>query len=125
MSSWYGGEFDAILRCLRKSSPTELPCSVRTVDEAAMDALQKFHQDEEYPWLGVTEPMFMNCDKVRNWRISIARGLDMDLANETLIHEWAHCIDQEKNGLATVEYHRRSWGEEYARIYKTIHGKGN
>jgi len=37
---------------------------------------------------------------------------------DTLLHEWAHALDQSENGVIDDEPHRDSWGVAYARVWR-------
>jgi len=38
---------------------------------------------------------------------------------DTLLHEWAHAVDQVDNGADDdMHPHRKSWGEAYAKVWR-------
>tara|TARA_R100001594_G_scaffold37494_3_gene67856 strand:+ start:10905 stop:11165 length:261 start_codon:yes stop_codon:yes gene_type:complete len=55
-----------------------------------------------------------------SFKIIISRELSRVAAIDTLIHEYAHCLDHLENGLSKKD-HRNSWGSCYARCYRAVH----
>jgi hypothetical protein len=49
--------------------------------------------------------------------LQIERDLDGQALLDTLLHEWAHALDIERNGLGR-EPHRNSWGIAYAQVWR-------
>lgn len=60
---------------------------------------------------------FERAGVIRDFRIEISTHLDCRASLETLLHEWAHAMDQDKYGIAR-EPHRASWGKCYAVLWK-------
>lgn len=106
MPSHYGALFDEILQRLRSGGLTERPVRVRTVTAAP---LKKHHGCTVY-------------GDYCGGKIRIARGLSMELAIETLIHEFAHHVDQH-DGMTCREDHRDSWGKSYAKCFRAVYGR--
>ncbi len=105
--SYFGLTFDRTLRFLRASFPSVAPVRVRTVRLKDRDG----------------DATFMEGGY---WRIRVARDLAQGAAIDTIIHEWAHIIDLERNGWPKNPdnhsyLHRNSWGEVYAGIYRAFH----
>ncbi len=108
MASTYGKKFDRVLRRLRKECPLVTPISVRTAD-LSKDKL-----------CGLCTAYFDDDDKkICKFVLHINRGMELSTAVDTLLHEWAHAMDKEANGLPT-EPHRNSWGECYARCWRVF-----
>jgi hypothetical protein len=49
--------------------------------------------------------------------IEIDSSLSKLTAIDTLLHEWAHALDQDLHGVA-IEPHRDSWGECFAKVWR-------
>ena len=58
-------------------------------------------------------------NRIKSFTIEIVRGLPFDTAMDTLLHEWAHAVDQIDNGADDdMHPHRKSWGEAYAKVWR-------
>lgn len=55
--------------------------------------------------------------KIRRFVLEINSDMSQLTAIDTLLHEWAHALDQSLNGLSR-EPHRNSWGECYAKVWR-------
>jgi len=113
MASYYGSVFDNALRKLRHEYPLPSAVVVRTCKPSVYKALTvKKHVDTE-------SVGFAECDgSLRS--IYIIRGLNIENAVDTLVHEWAHLCDWLENGFGR-EDHRDSFGKWYSRCYRVIH----
>ncbi len=105
MASHYGLKFDRVLRALR----TE--CAVREPVQVVTKSLK-------------TQKMCGCCltyksgnGKITNFRIEIDNELSWLTAIDSLLHEWAHAMDQSRYGSFS-EPHRASWGRCYARVWR-------
>jgi len=58
-----------------------------------------------------------NDGSIIRFVIEVDTHLSALSAIDTLLHEYAHALDQELNGVA-VEAHRASWGVCYAQIWR-------
>lgn len=105
MASFYGRKFDAVLRKLRQFCPSEHPVKVVTAD---------LRKDK----LCGSCVAYITADgQITRFLIEIARDNSEATAVDTLLHEWAHVLDKEANGLPS-EPHRNSWGEYYAKVWR-------
>lgn len=120
---YYGADFRLALRNLRKHCP--VPTVVRTVPHSVLLKYHQTHPDEMDIYGDCLD--ISKVDKTgsplktkRLWRIRIARGRNESEAIETLVHEWAHALDEYHNG-PSVEEHRQSWGEFYSIAYRVVY----
>lgn len=114
MPTHYGGEFDEVLRSLRKHAPPIYPVRVETVPARKMPK----HHEDETPIDGDATAYFLD-GVLTHHRIRVSRGLHN--AIDVLVHEWAHMLDNEDNGhWVKGDGHRNTWGEIYARLYRII-----
>lgn len=115
MASHYGELFDAALRRLRLANLLTLPVSVKTVEPPLVDGGVRL--------CGSCEPLFDNDDEdfIVGFKIVIERNLHLDLAVDTLVHEWAHAMDLEMQGTRWRKAHRNTWGNSYAKAYRAVH----
>ena len=68
---------------------------------------------------------FNRRKRVIRFTIDIVRGLEVETAVDTLLHEWAHAVDQMENGDAKDEdAHRDSWGAAYAKAWRAFTDEG-
>jgi len=111
MASRYGKKFDQLLRDLRRECPLEAPIKVITCD------LRK-------------AKLCGNCiayltprGKIERFVIEIDKNIPYVTAIDTLLHEWAHAMDKEANGIPS-EPHRNSWGVCYARVWRVYINSG-
>lgn len=105
MASFYGQKFDRILRGLRKGCPVKTPLKVVTKNLSG----QKL--------CGACIAYVSPQGEIRKFVIQIDRNKSILTAIDTLLHEWAHALDKEANGIP-IEPHRQSWGECYARVWR-------
>ena len=101
----FAKRFYQILRRIREHASPDIPVSVKTVSAGE---LKRHH----------------GCDVWGDARIGdgkatirINRKQSTDSAIDTLIHEWAHVIDQSANPNIR-DLHRDSWGVAYASVYR-------
>jgi len=105
--SSYGKKFDKVLRKLREEIPLDPPLKVVTVPQNKIKGLCGYVLIEE-------EPI--------SFKIVISKELSRVAAIDTLIHEYAHCLDFLVNGDCR-KHHRNSWGVCYARCYRFVNGE--
>lgn len=106
MPSYFGKKFDNALRRLRQQLPLGAPLTVSTVPPekiAGLCGLCWIHED----------PV--------SFKVEVSRGLSEVAAIDTLIHEYAHCLDHLVNGMESRKHHRNSWGVCYAKCYRVVH----
>lgn len=114
MSSYYGKKFDKVVRNLKKRAPLPVPVSVRTFPKLKCDesgALLYGHCVATLNYRG----------KIESFEIAIVRGLPLDTAIDTLLHEWAHAVDQIENGSGCG--HGPKWGAAYAKMWRLYTGE--
>ena len=112
MGSIYGQKFDKAIRDLRKKVPLPVSAKVKTrknlMCQETGDALY-----------GQCTAHVNSRGRVKRFTIEISRDLPLDVAVDTLLHEWAHAIDQIENGADDDAHpHRDSWGVAYAKIWR-------
>ena len=107
MPSSYGKKFDKVLRKLRKEIPLDAPLKVVTVPQGKIKGLCGYALIEEEP---------------TSFKIVISKELSKVAAIDTLIHEYAHCLDF-LTGNDCRKHHRNSWGVCYAKCYRVAHGE--
>ena len=105
MASRYGKKFDKVLRDLRKECPIEAPIRVVTKDLGKAKLC------------GCCIAYLRPSGKIERFVIEIDKAMSIAMAIDTLLHEWAHALDKEANGIP-MEPHRNSWGECYARVWR-------
>ena len=105
MPSYFGKKFDRSLRRLRQGLPLGAPLDVKTVRPAKIAGLCGLCWIHEDP---------------TSFVIEVSRELSEVAAIDTLIHEYAHCLDHEQNGDSRKE-HRNSWGVAFAKCYRVVH----
>jgi hypothetical protein len=110
----YGPVFQRLLRLLRREEPLQARLQVRFTFGNPPDA--------DDPCLGLHIVYYEDGD-ILSHIIYIRRGLSLDLALNTLLHEYAHALDNEENGVNSRISHRASWGRIYARLYNLHHGR--
>lgn len=69
------------------------------------------------PGCGYCE-VFTQQDKVCEYVIHVRESRIVILMIETFIHEWAHVLDIDKNGIYRKHAHRASWGVQYAKLWQ-------
>lgn len=57
----------------------------------------------------------------KRWIITIHPKQSIDSAVDTLLHEWAHCLQDEREPKSKI-HHTDLWGELYAQLYRGFHG---
>lgn len=105
MASSYGYRFDSVLRELRKVCPVSIPIKVVT------KSLGK------HKLCGCCNAYLTPTGEIARFLIEIDNSMSQQSAVDSLLHEWAHALDQEENGIP-LEPHRSSWGECYARVWR-------
>jgi hypothetical protein len=105
MVSHYGIKFDHVHRLLIRHCPLSTPIKVVTKD------LSEFKQ------CGNCTTYLNPNGSISKFVLAIDRGLGLCSAIDTLLHEWAHAMDSEANGVPT-ECHRNTWGECYAKTWR-------
>ncbi len=107
MASRYGKKFDKVYRMLRKECPLASPIRLVTKDltkEKLCGCCTTYIDDDGH---------------IKKFVIEIDRNMSVLTAIDTLLHEWAHALDYEANGIPH-EPHRNSWGELYAKVWRTF-----
>jgi len=104
--SHFGKRFDNALRRLRQGLPLGVPLEVKTVPPEKIAGLCGLCWTFEDP------------DK---FEVQVSRELSILAAVDTLIHEYAHCLDHVVNGTDSRKEHRNSWGVAYAKCYRAVH----
>ena len=110
MASRYGKKFDRVLRQLREECPIKTPIKVQTKDLS------------KEKLCGCCIAYLSEKGKIEKFVIEIDRNMPVPTAIDTLLHEWAHAMDKEANGIP-LEPHRNSWGECYAKTWRVYLGK--
>jgi hypothetical protein len=105
MASRYGSKFDKVLRELRKECPISVPIRVTTKDLTGEKLC------------GCCTAYLSQKGVIENFVIEIDADMPVATAIDTLLHEWAHAMDKQSNGIP-MEPHRNSWGECYARVWR-------
>ena len=103
--SRHGQKFDRALKRLRREIPLGAELKVRTVKPENFKGLCGLC------WIH---------DDPTSFIVEVSRELSEVAAIDTLIHEYAHCLDHIRNGDSRKE-HRNSWGVCYARCYRVVH----
>lgn len=105
MPKSYGSTFAQVLGLLRKHCPLRKPIKV------VVRSLRK----QQLCGCCIA---YMSADgKIRRFVIEIDHQLSQLTAIDTLLHEWAHALDQDYNGKAR-EPHRNSWGKYFAQVWR-------
>jgi hypothetical protein len=98
-------EFDHVLRMIRKECPISVP--IRVVSR---------NLETERLCGSCTTYVFQDSS-IEKFLIEIDNSLTRISAVDTLLHEWAHAMDQDRNGV-TTDSHRDSWGLCYAEAWR-------
>ena len=106
MPSYFGKKFDRALKRLRQEIPLDAPLKVITVPQDKIKGLCGYASIQE-------EPV--------SFLLVISRDLSRVSAIDTLIHEYAHCMDYLSSDFECRKHHRNSWGVCYARAYRVVH----
>ena len=69
------------------------------------------------PGYGYCE-IFTCSNRIQSYVVHVKESRTVILMVESFIHEWAHVLDVDKNGLFRRHAHRASWGREYARLWQ-------
>ena len=110
MASRYGKKFDALHRDLRRECPIQTPIKVVTKDLGRAKLC------------GCCIAYLRPNGTVERFVIEVDKSMSVMAAIDTLLHEWAHALDNEANGVP-LEPHRNSWGECYARVWRVYANK--
>ncbi len=113
MGSYYGKKFDKVARNLRKRAPVSVPVAIKTVPTLKGDC--------GAPLYGHCLATLTSRGKIESFEIAIVRGLPLDTAIDTLLHEWAHAVDQIENGSDCG--HGPKWGAAYAKMWRLYTGE--
>jgi hypothetical protein len=105
MTKPYGGTFDQVVSTLRKHCALTKPAKV---------IIRSLYKQQ---LCGCCVAYLDNEGKIKRFDIEIDRQLSQLTAIDTLLHEWAHALDQDRNGPAR-EPHRESWGKCYAKVWR-------
>jgi hypothetical protein len=105
-----GAKFRAVLRMLRKECKISRPIKVISKD---------LNREK---LCGCCIAYLDDNGKVTRFAIEVDSNLAPVTAIDTLLHEWAHALDQVTNGV-TGEPHRSSWGKCYARVWRAYVSK--
>jgi hypothetical protein len=106
----YGKSFQQVLRLLRREYPLTKP--LRVVGKPL----------EQQRLCGCCLSYLNPDGSISRFVIEIDTGMSLLTAVDTLIHEYAHALDHDLNGIAT-EPHRESWGVCYARLWRLYTAK--
>lgn len=112
---YYGKDFWNAVHLLREHVPLSAPVTVRTVTAATLT------QSHGEPCYGDCTP-FEKDGAISHYRIRIARGMTVQCAIDTVIHEFAHALDFDTSPNTHRDCHRQSWGAAYAQCYKAVFG---
>ena len=112
MASRYGKKFDHVLRRLRQECPLESPVRVVTKNLNSNKLC------------GCCITHLTPKGKIAKFVIEVDKSMSLASAIDTLLHEWAHALDHEANGIP-LEPHRNSWGECYARCWRVYTGNSD
>jgi len=105
MAPQYGKQFQTIARKLRREFP--LSCPLRIVCKGL----------EKQKLCGSCIAYLKKDGSIARFVIEVDTQLATLSAIDTLLHEYAHALDQDINGVA-AEPHRASWGVCYAQIWR-------
>jgi len=105
MALHYGKKFNQVVRLLRREFPLTRP--VRITGKSL----------EQQKLCGCCLAYLNEDGTIHRFVIEVNMHLALLTAIDTLIHEYAHAMDQDQNGLA-VEAHRASWGVCYAQLWR-------
>lgn len=105
MAIRYSKQFQQITRLLRREFPLSRP--LRIVSKSL----------ERQKLCGCCLAYLSPDGDITRFVIEIDTNLSTLTAIDTMIHEYAHALDQDLNGVAT-EPHRASWGVCYAQLWR-------
>ena len=110
MVSRYGKKFDRVLRDLRQECPLTIPIQVLTKDLG------------KEKLCGCCIAYLTPKGKISRFVIEVDSNMPILSAIDTLLHEWAHAMDKEANGIP-LEPHRNTWGACYAKVWRVYTNK--
>jgi len=99
-------ELAPLLRMLRRDCPVTYPVRVQ------------FRNMTKTQLCGYCLTLLDDQDRIVRFRIVLDTTLPYLSVVDTLIHEWAHVVDQAEHGLVYDDTHRDSWGLCYAKIWR-------
>lgn len=105
MAIRYGKQFNQVVRLLRREFPLTRP--LRITGKCL----------EKQKLCGCCLAYLNPDGTINRFVIEVDTNLSTLTAIDTLIHEYAHALDQDQNGVA-VEAHRASWGVCYAQLWR-------
>ena len=107
------------MRVLREKLSLSVPVMVRTRKKLVCDETGE-------DLFGQCMAHLNNRKRVTRFTIEIVRGLEVETAIDTLLHEWAHAVDQMENGNPDDDddTHRDSWGAAYAKAWRAFTDEG-
>lgn len=105
-----GAKFSAVLRILRKECKVARPVKVISKD---------LNREK---LCGCCIAYLDTAGKITRFVIEVDSNLAPVTAIDTLLHEWAHALDQVAHGV-TGEPHRNSWGKFYAQVWRVYVSK--
>lgn len=112
---YFGPEFRTALRLLKANAPLGYPLSVRSVPAAVLRKQYECECDGDYA-------SYVIDGKLSSFLIRISRNQSDYQARETLLHEYAHCLDVADGCNAPRDHHRKSWGECFSVAYRAVFG---
>lgn len=104
MKTKFGHEFDDALKYLRENHKPNcgLPVHIKIDSKLKDMGLATFFSG-------------------KRWVISINPKQSISAAIDTLLHEWAHCLQDEREPHNKV-HHTKLWGKLFAKLYRGYHG---
>jgi hypothetical protein len=110
MASHLGWNTRAAMRYLREHLPC--PVKVRTVEPWV---LEEYHG----------QATFGDCHwkKGGYWLIRLARGLSDTEMMDALEHEYAHALDEQRHGIASINPHRVTFWLAYKECHEVVRGR--
>lgn len=105
MAPRYGKHFQRLARKLRREFPLSRPLRIvcKSLEKQKLCGSCIVYLDKD--------------SSITRFIIEVDTQLSALSAIDTLLHEYAHALDQDLNGVAT-EPHRASWGVCYAQIWR-------
>lgn len=105
MAGRYNHKFKQLIRLLHRECPPSLPIKVLT---------KNLYRQQ---LCGCCLAFLSKSGKINRFVLEIDSSLSQLTAIDTLLHEWAHALDQDLHGIAR-EPHRASWGKCYAKVWR-------
>ncbi len=94
------------LHCLKRELPTAYPVAVRTC---------------RVPHSVCGDALLVRQGRRARFRVRIGHSLSWLERVETLVHEYAHCLNwSHRHDTLGADYHDDSWGVWYAKAYRVI-----